>query len=167
MDPGAHDGGDSSSVQDQLKNVQSIQAATNAFAAIEEDGEEEELEEEDAEEELRAAEEEMELELEELSSDLPDVTSARDEAWALLDRFAAAAFRTNVGAEELFLALSPHGAPLALEAARPLFAAFGGASELGVEVACQRLDVNQSGWIEEGDLVEVMCRHAPVALAEA
>ena len=38
MDPGAHDGGDSSSVQDQLKNVQSIQAATNAFAAIVGDG---------------------------------------------------------------------------------------------------------------------------------
>ncbi|CAE7649490.1 unnamed protein product [Symbiodinium sp. CCMP2592] len=116
--------------------------------------------------ELRETEEEMELELQELSSDFHDETSPRDEAWALLDRFAAAAFRTNVGAEELFLALSPHGAPLALEAARPLFAAFGGASELGVEVACQRLDVNQSGWIEEGDLVEVMCRHAPVALAD-
>ena len=30
----AHYGGDSKSVQDQLKNVQSNQAATNAFAAI-------------------------------------------------------------------------------------------------------------------------------------
>ncbi|CAE7548369.1 unnamed protein product, partial [Symbiodinium pilosum] len=104
-------------------------------------------------EELQEAQHAMELELEELSCEPVD-KSPDVEAQELLDRFAAAALRTNLRASELFLALSPEGAPLALEAAQPVLSAFGGVSELGVDLACQRLDVNQSGWIEEEDLEE-------------
>mmetsp|Transcript_58700 Transcript_58700/g.137447 ORF Transcript_58700/g.137447 Transcript_58700/m.137447 type:complete len:239 (+) Transcript_58700:53-769(+) len=109
-------------------------------------------------EDLRQEERQMEIEL-----GLDASSHVQKEAHELLCRFTAAAFRTNLDGAHLFAALSPQGVPLAVEALSPVLSDFGGVSDLAVAAACRSLDFNQSGWVEEEDLHEVLRRYASLA----